>query len=170
MAFSTRCATSVRRNSHAGADTPNRDRHRGNNYGDIPFIHFIIKLLHLYYLSNHTTVELRDRWFPGHRRYHVSRLPGGRMLWGTSGAVRQFDFSCLDVTTAGARRDRFRCIWPLPITEGNIRWRELEQTLGPLSLGAVTTARTRMLRRMGEEPDLRKRGAAICDDLSNLLK
>ena len=47
---------------------------------------------------------------------------------------------------------------------------ELGQALGPVSLAAVSNARTKMLRRMEEDPDLGKRVAEISNTLSKPLK
>ena len=47
---------------------------------------------------------------------------------------------------------------------------ELGQALGPVSLAAVSNARTKMLRRMAEDQDLQERVAGISEDLSKLIK
>jgi len=47
---------------------------------------------------------------------------------------------------------------------------ELGQALGPIGLAAVSNARTKMLRQMASDPDLRKRVGVISKELSKRIK
>jgi len=76
---------------------------------------------------------------------------------------------CVD-TTGAARPGRLCCTWRGLIAGGRYSLAELGQALGPISLAAVSNARTKMLRHMASDPDLRKRVGVISKELSKRIK